>query len=107
MEESKRVSQILKIISPSANRWMPLTRVTLIGDAAHLMTPFAGVGVNLAMEDALILARSLKKHRGGSAMLTKGLQEFESDMFERAEAGATLTYQNLVEAYGKPESHTF
>lgn len=71
------------------------------------MTPFAGVGVNLAMEDALILARSLIKRRGSSLMLTESLQEFEKNMFKRAEAGAATTYQNLVGTYGRPDNHTF
>lgn len=35
-----------------------ICRVTLIGDATYLMTPFASAGVIVAMEDALILARS-------------------------------------------------
>jgi 2-polyprenyl-6-methoxyphenol hydroxylase-like FAD-dependent oxidoreductase len=71
------------------------------------MTPFAGAGVNLAMEDALVLARSLTKRRGSNLMLTEGLQEFEKNMFRRAEASATITYNNLVGMYGRPASHTF
>jgi 2-polyprenyl-6-methoxyphenol hydroxylase-like FAD-dependent oxidoreductase len=82
-----------------------LPSITLIGDSAHVMTPFAGVGVNLAIEDALILARSLIKRRGNSSMLTDGLQEFEKNMFKRAEAGAATTYQNLVGTYGRPDSN--
>jgi 2-polyprenyl-6-methoxyphenol hydroxylase-like FAD-dependent oxidoreductase len=66
------------------------------------MTPFAGVGVNLAMEDALVLARSLAKRHGSCSMLTEGLQEYEHDMFRRAEAGAAATYSNLVGTYGAP-----
>ncbi len=60
------------------------------------MTPFAGVGVNLAMEDALVLARCLRKRHGNTSLLTEGLQEFEQNMFKRAEAGAAMTYRNLV-----------
>lgn len=35
-------------------------RVTLVGDACHSMTPYLGMGVNLTMEDACVLARSLE-----------------------------------------------
>lgn len=77
--------------------------MTLIGDSAHLVTPFAGVGVNLAMEDALVLARSLIKRRGRNSMLAEALSEYEKNMFKRAEAGAAVTYQNLVGTYGRPD----
>jgi 2-polyprenyl-6-methoxyphenol hydroxylase-like FAD-dependent oxidoreductase len=37
-------------------------RVTLLGDAAHAMTPNLGQGAAQAIEDALVLARHLKTH---------------------------------------------
>lgn len=37
-------------------------RVALLGDAAHPMTPFLGIGAATGIEDAIIMARSLRSH---------------------------------------------
>ena len=64
--------------------------VTLIGDAAHPMSPFKGQGANQALLDALALARAISK---GCRPFTEWrkvgirksvLTEFESEMLERS-----------------------
>lgn len=62
---------------------------TLIGDAAHPMSPFKGQGANQALLDALALARAIFKGcRPLSGWREAGLRktvltEFESEMLER------------------------
>jgi 2-polyprenyl-6-methoxyphenol hydroxylase-like FAD-dependent oxidoreductase len=41
---------------PLDQTWEPLPNLTMLGDAAHLMPPYAGEGVNMAMLDALELS---------------------------------------------------
>lgn len=66
--------------------------LTLIGDAAHPMSPFKGQGANQALLDALALARGIRKGcRPLSQWREAGvresvLTEFESDMLERSAA---------------------
>jgi 2-polyprenyl-6-methoxyphenol hydroxylase-like FAD-dependent oxidoreductase len=38
-------------------------RVVLIGDAAHVMEPFAGLGASMALEDAMVLAQELRSSK--------------------------------------------
>lgn len=65
-------------------------QVTLIGDAAHPMSPFKGQGANQALLDALALARGINKGcRPLSEWKKAGvresvLTEFESEMLERS-----------------------
>ena len=60
--------------------WVLEGNVTLIGDAAHAMTPFLGQGAVTGIEDAIVLARAL----AASASIAKGLTRYEKARYERA-----------------------
>ena len=82
---------------PVGFRWESRPGVTLLGDAAHLMTPFAGVGVNAAMMDALELGRAIVrcKESAGETSIASALAEYEAGLFPRGEANAQKTMGNM------------
>lgn len=69
---------------PVGHRWTHRKGATLIGDAAHLMSPFGGDGANLAMQDAADLALALARYPDWDS----AIEAFETAMFNRAEDAA-------------------
>jgi 2-polyprenyl-6-methoxyphenol hydroxylase-like FAD-dependent oxidoreductase len=67
------------LVCPTDQRWERKPNVTLIGDAAHVMPPYAGEGVNMAMLDALVLSKLLLSEEMPSAAIAA----YEAEMFAR------------------------
>jgi 2-polyprenyl-6-methoxyphenol hydroxylase-like FAD-dependent oxidoreductase len=69
---------------PFDQTWEALPNLTIIGDAAHLMSPFAGEGVNMAMLDALELGKNLSSQNFPD--IKTAIATYEKQMRERASA---------------------
>jgi 2-polyprenyl-6-methoxyphenol hydroxylase-like FAD-dependent oxidoreductase len=94
---------------PVGVKWETRPGITLLGDAAHLMTPFAGVGVNVAMADALQLAHAIVKRKesvvakvfSDKSNIVAAIREYEAAMFERGEKDAKKTAKNMEKHFSK------
>ena len=77
---------------PPDQTWEALPNLTMIGDAAHVMPPFAGEGVNMAMLDALELADCLTCSEFKT--IHKAIAAYETDMRKRAAIMAQESLDN-------------
>ncbi|MBJ9984183.1 FAD-dependent monooxygenase [Acinetobacter sp. S40] len=77
---------------PLDQTWQTKSNLTLIGDAAHVMPPFAGEGVNVAMLDALNLSEYLCS--GQFSSLQVAIAAYEDEMRMRAAEMAKYSLEN-------------
>ena len=77
---------------PLDQTWKALPNVTMLGDAAHVMPPFAGEGANMAMLDALKLSEYLTSDNYNS--LEEAISFYEIDMRKRAAIAAKESLEN-------------
>ena len=89
---------------PIGEKWRNTPGVTLIGDAAHLMTPFAGEGVNQGLQDAMLLARTILQAEKESSAINDGVVKFEAEMMERVTKIEQLSYHLAQDWMFTPES---
>jgi len=76
---------------PFNQTWETLPNITMLGDAAHLMPPFAGEGVNMAMLDALELGLCLINDDFDD--VPSAITAYETEMRARAAATAEQTME--------------
>lgn len=77
---------------PLNQTWEALPNLTMLGDAAHVMPPFAGEGANMAMLDALELSECLTS--ATYSTLQDAISGYELAMRKRAATAAQDSLEN-------------
>ena len=94
-------------VSPPVPAWPP-SRVTVLGDAIHAMSPARGSGANTALQDAALLCRTLtsatpdradgnRADGNRAADLTAAVGAYERQMREYGYAAMTASSQAEAE----------
>lgn len=95
---------------PLGFTWPHKKGVTLLGDAAHLMTPFAGIGVNTAFYDAMLLTHQLvdftrlrtSVETPNQILLDDFVIKYEQEMFKHAHEAQILTEGSMKDMLFTP-----
>ena len=90
MQDSTKTAALrVSVASPDLEAWEPSSRITLIGDAIHLMPPTGGIGANTALQDSAALAAILKQ----DGVTLDAIKRYEVDMRARAIEAITQSLQ--------------
>ena len=84
---------------PLDQTWKSLPNITMIGDAAHVMPPFAGEGANMAMLDALELSEFLTSEK--CKTVQEAISFYEINMRERASKATQESLENGEKMHSK------
>lgn len=84
---------------PINHTWPHTPGVTLLGDAAHLMSPFSGMGANLAMLDGADLAQALIDH----PTIDQAVTVYEKVLLPRSAEAAEGAAEGIAGAFA-PDS---
>jgi 2-polyprenyl-6-methoxyphenol hydroxylase-like FAD-dependent oxidoreductase len=84
---------------PLNQTWETQENLTMLGDAAHRMPPYAGEGANVAMRDAFELAACLTGNQFPD--LRKAISHFEREMISRGAEATKETLENSEKIFSK------
>lgn len=103
-QDTEKIAMI-RIISatPDIPIWDGMGKVTLIGDAAHVMSPTAGIGATTALKDTAKLGDVLEQGgRDSSGSYAESLKEYEEAMREWAKAALLGSQMGGKHLFGMP-----
>jgi 2-polyprenyl-6-methoxyphenol hydroxylase-like FAD-dependent oxidoreductase len=92
--------------APPAVAWEP-THITLLGDAIHSMTPYRGVGGNIALKDAALLSSQLQQVHRGEKPLLQAITDYEACMREYAFAAVADSLKAMKQFTGEKKYPAF
>ncbi|KAK5938013.1 hypothetical protein PMZ80_009602 [Knufia obscura] len=92
---------------PVGHRFEHKMGLSLCGDAFHLMSPFAGEGVNAGMKDSLDLAATIEKAVTEQTELDSAVKAYEESVFERSVKFMTETLVNKTTMYAQDAPYPF
>lgn len=91
--------------APPPQVWLQ-DRITLLGDAAHVMSPASGLGCNTALLDADLLVRQLSMAAATAQTLDHAIARYEQGMREHAGEALRSSERSGVQLYGgKASAH--
>jgi 2-polyprenyl-6-methoxyphenol hydroxylase-like FAD-dependent oxidoreductase len=83
------------------------TQITLLGDAIHSMTPYRGVGGNIALKDAGLLTSQLRRVHRGEKSLLQATADYEASMREYAFAAVADSLKAMKQFTGERKYPAF
>jgi 2-polyprenyl-6-methoxyphenol hydroxylase-like FAD-dependent oxidoreductase len=92
--DARRLRRLVQTADPS-------TKVTLLGDALHNMTPFRGIGANTALRDAAALRQALLAVVRRKADLIQALSAYERDMIRYGFAAVQTSLKDMERFHAK------
>lgn len=81
-------------VLPIGHSWPHQAGITLLGDAMHLMSPFAGAGANMALLDGVVLGDAIAKGLE-TGKLDEEVQAYEQEAISRSAKEAQEADDNM------------
>jgi 2-polyprenyl-6-methoxyphenol hydroxylase-like FAD-dependent oxidoreductase len=73
-------------------------RITLLGDAIHSMTPYRGIGANVALKDAMRLCHALTAASRGQRAVLEAIHDYETGMIDYGFRAVRTSLQAMDQA---------
>jgi 2-polyprenyl-6-methoxyphenol hydroxylase-like FAD-dependent oxidoreductase len=105
LDESEMTANPLKT-SRRIAAW-PTTHITLLGDAIHSMTPYRGIGANVALRDAALLCTKLVEAGQGRKPVLQAIHEYEEAMRGYAFDAVDSSLHSMEQAVSRKKGPQF
>jgi 2-polyprenyl-6-methoxyphenol hydroxylase-like FAD-dependent oxidoreductase len=99
-DESQAAVRSLLSALPEIKPWTPCSRVTVLGDAIHVMPPTGALGANTALRDAGDLARRIVEVGGVEGVNEGVIRAYEAGVRESAKVAIEFSWKGGINSFG-------